>query len=164
MIEDELLIIFPAFGILFDFVVMAAVWSGFFGPPVVVAVPVGLREIGAGHKAFVAKSIEHIAQCVLAWIALKTAVGDIEIGGFGIPQAEAIVVLGGENHIFHTGILGYACPLFGIELYGVELVDKSPIPLLIFLVGFVDRRSNPVFRCDCPRFHHSGHRIESPVQ
>ena len=123
LVEDKLLIIFPTLGILFDFVVMAAVRCGFLGPPIVVAVPVGLREIGARHQTFIAERIEHIAQCILTRIALKTAVGDIEIGGLGVPKAEAVVVLGGENHIFHTCIFGYTCPLLGIELHGIELVD-----------------------------------------
>ena len=164
LVVDKLLIVFPTLGILLNLVVMAAVWSGFLGPPIVVAMPVGFREIGAGHKAFVAEGVEHIAQRILARIALETAVGDIEIGGLGVPQAETVVMLGGENHIFHAGILCHACPLFGVKLHGVEIVNQAPVPLLVFLVSLVLWRSNPVLRGDCPRFHHAGNRIQAPVQ
>ena len=37
-------------------------------------------------------------------------VGRFEIRGLGIPQAEAVMMLGGEHHIFHSGLFGGLWP------------------------------------------------------
>ena len=44
-----------------------------------------------------------------------------------IPKAKAIVVLGGEHHVFHAGGLGDGDPLVGIELNGIELFVEVAI-------------------------------------
>jgi hypothetical protein len=46
--------------------------------------------------------------------------GDFIIGVFGIEHIEAVVVLGGENHIFHSGFLCGSGPFFRIEPDRIE--------------------------------------------
>ena len=38
----------------------------------------------------------------------------------GRPQAEAVVVFGGDDDALHAGFFGYACPLAAVQLGGVE--------------------------------------------
>ena len=42
------------------------------------------------------------------------------VGGGGGPEAEAVVVLGGEDDALHAGTLERAHPLLGIEALGGE--------------------------------------------
>ena len=35
-------------------------------------------------------------------------------------EAQAAGMLGGEDHVFHAGILGRCCPAFGVEMLGFE--------------------------------------------
>ena len=41
-----------------------------------------------------------------------------------VPKCKAVVVLGGDDYILHTGITGEICPLLGIKLHRIELRHK----------------------------------------
>jgi hypothetical protein len=57
---------------------------------------------------------------------------DVVVGEFGVPQTEAVVVLGGQHHIFHARRFGDGDPLVGVEFDRVEL--------LVERIVFVDRK------------------------
>ena len=73
------------------------------------------------------------------------------------------MVLGGEDHILHTGILEHLGPLFGVKVHGVEYLGKPPVPLLVAFVGGSFRASNPVFVADVPGFYNTGNAVEAPM-
>jgi hypothetical protein len=49
--------------------------------------------------------------------------GNFPIGGIGIPEAKAVVMLGEKKNVAHAGILGDAAPLVGITAGGIEPVQ-----------------------------------------
>src|SRR5699024_5649136 len=53
-------------------------------------------------------------------------------GGGGGPQAEAVMVLRGEDHVLRPDVAGQAHPLVGVEIAGVEDVrgEGSVAPFL----------------------------------
>ena len=48
------------------------------------------------------------------------AFGHLAVGGLGVPEAEAVVVLGEEQDVAHAGFLGRAGPLVGVAAGGLE--------------------------------------------
>ena len=54
-------------------------------------------------------------------VAAERRTHDVVVGLLGVPQAEAVVMLGREHHVLHAGRLGNGHPLVGIEAGGVEL-------------------------------------------
>ena len=134
--------------------------------PEPLAVPVGLREIAANPHALLAEGIEHPPCHIAFGIVLEGMLGDGEIGILRVVHAESVVMLGGEDHVFHTSVLHDFGPLHGVELRRIELVFQPPIPFLVLIVGHIPPASNPVdiLGTDAPRLHDAGHRIESPVE
>jgi len=55
------------------------------------------------------------------------------IGILAVEKAEALVMLGGEYHVFHAGRLSLFGPFLGIQQVGVEMVK---IPLIILVGDF----------------------------
>ena len=164
LVLREVLVLLPPVGMLVTLVVLHTVRSGVVVVPEPLAVPVGLREVAANHEVLLAESVEHVAGHVLAWILGKRAVGDGEVGVFRVEHAEAVVVLGGEDHVFHTGILHHVRPLFRIELRGVEGAGEAPVPVLVALVRKFVGTCDPVLRAEGPRFADAGYGVQSPVE
>ena len=104
--------------------------------------------------------LEHIALGIVA----KGMVGNGEVGESGVEHAESVVVLGGENHVFHASTLHHVCPLRWVELSGVELVGKSPVPVLVLLVGHGGVASHPFFIADGPTLHDAWHGVDAPME
>ena len=78
--------------------------------------------------AFVTFVGQHPQDILAVW-----GVHDVVIGFSGVPHAEAVMVLGSKNHVFHAGLLREIEPLGRIEFLGVELCGI----LLIFRGGNV---------------------------
>ena len=147
-------------------VVDAPAGSGEIGVPEPLAVPVGLGEVAAYHEALLAEDVEHVVGDILPGIVLERSVCDGEVRVFGVEGAEAVMVLGGENHVFDTSILHDLRPLFGIEADGVQFVFQPEVPLLVLIVGQSVLARNPVhvFRADGPRLHDSRYGVKPPVE
>ena len=73
-------------------------------------------ELDAGLAARIGQLFERIA--------LERGGLDAPIGLVRAEHAKAVVVLGGDDDIFHPGVLGEAHPLFGVEPHGVELARE----------------------------------------
>ena len=104
--------------------------------------------------------LEHIALRIVA----KCMVGNGEVGESGIKHTESVVMLGCENHVFHASTLHHVCPLRRIELRGIKLISKSPIPILVLLIDHCGIATNPVLITDGPAFHDARHRIDAPME
>ncbi len=135
--------------------VPVGVVAGFGGGKLVVAalvgvvgvVPIGDGVVEAeGDAAGVAGVGEHGDD-----VALVRGVHHVEVGLLGVPEAEAVVVLGGEADVFHAGVLEDVEPGVGVAFGGVELVDKGLVlgagdaaaPLFLLVPG-VDGVEAPV--------------------
>ena len=85
-----------------------------------------------GHSLFLAG----ISQ-LLHHIPFKRRIHDVVIGKFGIPHAEAIVMLGGEANVLRSRFDKQVGPLVRIERSGVKIIDQIPIvalkPIEIFV-------------------------------
>ena len=132
-------------------------------PPVVLRVPVGFGEVGAYHEAFLAEGFKDVFQHVALRIVAEGMMGDGEVGLLGVEHAEAVVVLGGEDHVLHAGILHGVGPLLRVELRGVELVGQSPVPVFILIERARSVLRDPVFVADRPRLDDARHAVDAPV-
>ena len=166
LIAGECLIVLPPFGVTVFFVVLATVGSGIVWIPKPFAVPVGFREIAANPEVLLAECLKHVLCHVATRIVAECCFGYREIGVFRVVHAKAIVMLGGENHILHTGIVHDVSPLRRVESHGVKHVFQPEIPFLVFIVGDVGAAANPVniFRADAPALYDAGHAIQAPVE
>ena len=75
----KLLIVLPSLWMLIDRVVYVAPFLGIHIPPVVLRMPVWLREIGADGKMLGSEGIEHMFKYIATRVVLKGMVGDGEI-------------------------------------------------------------------------------------
>ena len=92
-------------------------------------------------------------------VAFKRGRHDVEVGVFGVEQAEAVVVLGGDDDVLGPGILGDPDPLVGIEFHRIELLHK----LFVLLQRDLAALANP-FGVIGPAFPlASGHGVDAPV-
>ena len=114
-------------------------------PPVVLRVPVGFGEVGAYHEILLAEGFKDVFQHVALRIVAEGMMSDREV-----EHAEAVVVLGGEDHILHAGIFHGVGPLLRVELRGVELVGQSPVPVFILIERARSVLRDPVFVADRP--------------
>ena len=112
----------------------------------------------------IAEGGEYVLKHIAFGIVSECVLGDGIIGESGVKHTESIVVLGGENHIFHPCTLHDFCPLRRIELSGVELIGKSPIPILVLLIGHCGVASNPLLIADRPTLHDTWHGIDAPMK
>ncbi len=146
-------------------IVHMPVRGGIAVPPIVLRVPVGFGEIGPNHHILVAEGLKHILGHIGLGMVGKGAFGDGIVAVLGVIHGKTIMVLGGENHIFHTRFFGGGGPLVGIELSGVEFLIEIPVPLFVSIVvhGAVARNPVFVFRTYRPRLHDAGYGIQTPV-
>jgi len=94
---------------------------------VVGMMPVEERIIKTDLEAFRPESLHKFFQEVAA----EGGVGHLVIGVFRVPEAEALVMFGSDDRIFHAGCFRHPSPLAGIEEVGVEVVKI----FLVLLVG-----------------------------
>ena len=164
LVIDEAAILLPAFGVLADGVVVEAVVRSSGRPPVVGAVPVGLREVAPRHHPFGTEGIEDVACHIRTRVTGKAAVGHGVVRLAGVEKAESVVMLGGEDNVLHPCFAGYACPLCGVEAGGVEVAAQAPVPLFILLVGAGGVGGYPVLAGNGPRLADAGDGIDTPVE
>ena len=145
-------------------IVDVAVGCGPFVCPIVVAMPVGLREVEAGPEAFVAEGIDH-RSCDVGFRMLRegTARVDGGVGGLlGAIHAEAVVVLRGEDDILHACSFGGIGPFIGVEVLGVKsLVKVLVISFVLVIISTI--AVDPRLVADGPRFHHFPLGVDTPV-
>ena len=77
----------------------------------------------------------------------------------GAEHAEAVVVLGGDDDVFHAGVLGQAHPLLGVELHRVELAGE----LLVLRDGHLGLLEEPFAVVGLALPLAGGHGIDAPV-
>ena len=165
LIVSVLLETFPTPRPALDVVIhLSSAFDGIDIPPIVLAVPVGLGEVGANHELLIAEGGEYVLKHIAFGIVPECVLSDGVISESGVKHTESIVVLGGENHIFHPCTLHDFCPLRRIELSGVELIGKSPIPILVLLIGHCGVASNPLLIADRPTLHDTWHGIDAPMK
>ena len=160
----ELLEAVPALGILGNGIVHVAALLAIHIPPIVLRVPVGLREVGTNHETSLTIGVEHMAQHIATLVVAEGMTGNGEVGRTGVEHAEAVVVLRGEYHVSHAGITTDIGPLGGVEAPGAKLVGQREIPVYILLIGAGGVARDPVFIAYRPRLHNAGHSIETPMK
>ncbi|OPZ73917.1 MAG: hypothetical protein BWY79_02194 [Actinobacteria bacterium ADurb.Bin444] len=101
---------------------------------VVGVVPVHDREVVAGPDARLLEGLVVHRQHVLA----VGRVGDLVVGGLGVPHAEAVVVLGGEDGVLDAGLLRQRRPFVRVVLHRVELGGQLLVLLLRDLADVAD--------------------------
>ena len=145
-------------------IVDTTVGRGVIGIPKAWVVPVRLGEVGSGHESPLPECVEDMPGHIPALIgAERSRLGDGKVRPGAVIHAEAVVVLGGENHVLHSGAPKDIGPLCRIEIHRVEHLGQAPVPLLVALVGAAFRPHNPVLVAYIPGFHDAGHRIQAPV-
>lgn len=131
--------------------------------------PVCLGKIRTDTDALFSESIKHGLYDVCMFIFVERAVlgGNLVIGVGGIPQTEAVVVLGGQQKITEPAVLCHLGPFFRLEPYGVEGLVQTEI---LFLEGFfvfrpVDLVTGPfgVLVTQGPGCHHAKLAVKAPV-
>ena len=143
-----------------DTVVHVAVGGGPLVCPIVVAMPVGLAEIEAYPHILAAESVGHTTGEVCLCRTIRAGAGIVGVAA--VEHAEAVVVLGGENHIFHTSALGGRSPSMRVEMLGVEGFVQCPIrALVVLVVGAIP--IYPWFITDIPTFHDAPLGIDAPM-
>jgi hypothetical protein len=105
-----------------------------------------------------ALSVAGIGQ-LLQDIALEGRGGNVEIRVLGIEQAEAVVMLGGDDDVFHTGAFCHPHPLVGIEPDRVELAHE----LVVLGKGDLGGCADPFGVIGPPLPLTGGDRIQAPV-
>ncbi len=133
--------------------------------------PVGFGKICPDHEILVAESIEHVAHDVGVLAVGIRAGSHFIVGLLGVEHAESVVVLGRENHIFETVVLGKRSPVGRLELGWVEFIGEVPVPLFELAVGrtvgscLETAVGKPaVFGTERPRFGYTGHGVHAPVE
>ena len=84
----------------------------------IVVEPVEQREIQTDLQSFCADGINVLCNEVAA----AFRVGGFEIGILAVEEAETVVMLGSQNHIFHAGLFRRLCPFPRIEINRIELL------------------------------------------
>ena len=54
-------------------------------------------------------------------------IDDVVFADLGVIHGEAVMMFGGDDHIFHAGGLGEGDPGFGVEMHGIELMGAFAI-------------------------------------
>ena len=164
LVVGEIAIAAPAVGLVCDGVVDVAVGRGPFRSPIVGTVPVGLREIVAYPHIVLAEGVgEGLGDVAVLALEEGAAAVDGAVGGLlGAVHTEAVVVFGGENHIFHTSLCCGLGPPFGIEPLGVEGGVEGRVLALVFVVGRI-LAVNPGLAAEPPRLDGGPLAVYAPV-
>ena len=80
LLMGEVLELLPSPRVLVDRVVNVATFLGINIPPIILSVPVGLREIGSYGELLRAECIENILKHIATWIVLKRMFSYSEVG------------------------------------------------------------------------------------
>ena len=85
----------------------------------IVVEPVEQGEIQTNLQSFCTDGINVLCNEVAA----AFRVGGFEIGILAVEEAESIVMLGSQNHVFHAGLFRRFCPFPRLEINGIELLE-----------------------------------------
>ena len=88
--------------------------------------------------------------------------GAAVVGFGGLEHAEAVVVFGGEDHIFHARVGSGFGPTVGVEAARVEGAVQLLVVELVLLVGGA-LAVDPGFAADAPGLDHAPLAIDAPV-
>ena len=110
-------------------------------------VPVDEGVVEADLEALGAEGLDQGAEQV----APGGGVGGLVVGEGGVPEAEALVVLGGDDEVLHAGVAGLLGPDARVVEVGVEVVEV----LLVVFVADVLLVAHPLVA--------GGERVEAPV-
>ena len=143
------------------------------GVPVARLMPIALGIVGPDAETFLAEGVEYCPDDVGAGIGMERAgrVGRAEVGLPRVEQAEAVVVLGGKDHVFHAGPFGGVGPGLRVEVPGMEgsveldVVGGEPLHVLAALdpCRQVVGPGPLVFLHQRPRFDRAPLAVDSPV-
>ncbi len=86
-------------------------------------VPVNQRVVEADAEPFLAEGLDHGPQQLLA----AGGVDRLVVGVLRVPEAEALVVLGGDDEVPHARLLRRSRPGFGVVEVGVEVIEVGLI-------------------------------------
>ena len=114
---------------------------------VVVVVPIHDRVVVAHRDALLRKGLPEHRQHVFS----VGCIGDLPLRVVGIEHAEAVVVLGGHDHVLHPCTLGQVRPLVRLELRRVELRRQ----LRVLILGDLAHGANPLALAE--------QRVDAPV-
>ena len=90
---------------------------------IVGVVPVDQGEVEAHPQALGPECLYEVPDDIPA----QLGVGGLEVGILTVEEAEAVVVLGGQDHVLHAGLLGGLGPGPGVVVPGVELVEVGHV-------------------------------------
>ncbi|MPM66580.1 hypothetical protein SDC9_113490 [bioreactor metagenome] len=111
--------------------------------------PVGQRIVDADFQPFRPEGVDNPPQQVAPAAGRG---GGLVIGELRIPQTEAVMVLGGDHHVFHARGAGQLRPCGRIEKIGLEILDIFAVILVAeFLVRLLP-------------FAARSERVDSPVE
>jgi hypothetical protein len=111
-----------------QFAQLVAVIGEVLRAAVILVMAIPGREVDAEADAVPLAGVADFADDV-AFAAFPGAVLDRVFGELGRPEAESVVMFGGEDEALHAGLLGDTDDLVGVEVGGVEQRgDSSPYP------------------------------------
>ena len=97
----------------------------------IIVEPVEQGEIQTNLQSFCADGINVLCNEVAA----AFRVGGFEIGILAVEEAETVVMLGSQNHVFHTGLFRRLDPFSRLEINGVELLEIFHVIFFWNLLG-----------------------------
>ena len=131
--------------------------------------PVSLGERSADAQSLFPEGVEHTLNQIRMLAHMVRTVGSrhLIVRILGVPQAETVVVLGGEDEVLEAAVLGCLRPFLRLEADGIEGFVQSVILLLELLpiVGPVHLVAGPVgiLVAQSPGCHYPQLTVNSPV-
>ena len=119
LIIGKLAELFPAVRMSGYVIIYVAVFGRIERPPVIFTVPVRLGEISTDHETFFTECIKHVLRNISSRIFSERTVHDRKIRLLGVKHTKALVMLGGENHVFHATFGHQIRPLVRIKLHRI---------------------------------------------
>ncbi len=95
--------------------------------------PVDERVVETDLEVPRAEGVDHRPEHIFA----PRCVGRFVVGERRVPQAEAVVVLGGDNDIRHARVFGRLGPRVGVIQVGVEVVEILLVVLVADLLAIL---------------------------
>ena len=138
-------------------------------PPEIIVVPVGYGEICSRHYSFSPEGVEQFLCNIGFWTGMErtTVRSNLVVVLLRVEHVEAVMVLGGKHHIFHSCILCGLCPGLRVEGHGIELGDEIFVRPDIFLIAHILRTKLvaplDMSRIERPGLDDSGHAVSSPM-
>jgi len=159
----------PAIGVFVRIIIHIPVLRREIRPPVLFTVPVGLGEISPDHKIFFPESIEDLLSHIAARVGREGGFGgcDLIVRLLRIKHTETVMMLGGEDHVFHARRFGGSRPFRRIKVGGIEsglqVLIRFQVIIIISAIRSATHRPSLIFGTDAPAFHDAPLTICTPV-